>query len=276
MIEKKSQSKISFNFWFAVSLAVITSGALLFGLIILFQANLSLNKKIAEAKEAERPADIDIVILQESSCRDCASLNSLINAIKKENVKVNSEKTVEIASPEGKELIGKYSIAKAPALIVSGEIEKDANLKAIWPQLGEIKDGVFILRQVGAPYVLINSGEVRGRIKFVMLTDAGCGECYKVAQHEQILKQLGLPTQDQQIIDRQSAAGQKLITEYKIKLLPTIILTGDLEVYPPLIKVWPQVGTVEKDGAYVFREGVKQMGVYKDLTANQVIKPAAD
>jgi len=36
------------------------------------------------------------------------------------------------------------------------------------------------------------------------------------------------------------------------------------------------VGTVEKDGTYVFREGVKQMGIYKDLTTNKVIEPVVN
>lgn len=275
MTKKKYNRKFKFSISFSLTLVLVAIILLatLGGMFMSFRSNLSLDKKIAEAKEAARPADIDIVVLQESSCQDCFNLSPLIDIIKKENVKVNSEKTVEITSSEGVELISKYSITKAPTLVISGEIEKDARLKAMWPQLGEIKDDTFILRQVGAPYVLISSGDVKGRIKWAMLTDTSCSECYDVTIHEQILRRFGMPTQNQQVISSQLSDGKELIAKYKIKLLPTIILTGDVEAYPSLIKIWPQVGTIEEDGAYVFREGVKQMGIYKDLTVNEVIKP---
>ena len=278
MFEKKNKKRFEFSLslGLVVALAAIIWVAYLSGIFITFQSNLTLNEKIAEAKEAERPADISIVILQESSCQDCSNLTPLLDAIKKENVKINSEKTVEITSPEGMELINKYSITKVPALVISGEIEKEANLKAMWPQLGEVKEDTFILRQVGAPYVLIDSGDVIGRIKWVMLTDTSCTECYDVANHEIILKQFGVPTQDQQVINSQLSDGKELIAKYKIKLVPTIILTGDVGAYPSLINVWSQVGTIEEDGAYIFREGVKQMGIYKDLTTNEIIKPTTN
>lgn len=275
MTKKKYNRKFGFSISFSLTLALVAiiSLAYLSGMFMSLRSILSLDKKIAEAKETARPADIDIVVLQESSCQDCFNLNPLIDIIKKENVKVNSEKTVEITSSEGMELISKYSITKAPTLVISGEIEKDTRLKAMWPQLGEIKDDTFILRQVGAPYVLTSSGEVKGRIKWVMLTDTSCNECYDVTKHEQILRRFGVPIQDQQVISSQLSDGKELIAKYKIKLLPTIILTGDVEAYSSLIKIWPEVGTIEEDGAYVFREGVKQMGTYKDLTVNEVIKP---
>src|SRR5665811_2194818 len=100
--------------------------------------------------------------------------------------------------------------------------------------------------------------------------------CYDVANHEIILRQFGVPTQDQQVINSQLSDGKELIAKYKIKLVPTIILTGDVGAYPSLINVWSQVGTIEEDGAYIFREGVKQMGIYKDLTTNEIIKPTTN
>ncbi len=249
---------------------------LLIGLIISLQTNLSLNKKITEAAEAARPADLDIIVLRESSCQDCSDLTPLIDAVKKANVKINSEKIIGASDPEGKELISKYNIEKVPTLIISGELEKETSLETMWQQLGEIKNNSFILKEVGSPYVLTNSGEVKGRVKLVMLADESCQECYDVAKHKQILKKFGLPDQNPQIINSQLADGKELIAKYKIKLLPTIILTGDVETYQGLTKIWPEIGTIEKDGAYVFREGVKNMGTYKDLTANKVINQTAE
>lgn len=247
---------------------------LLLGLIISFQTISSLNKKIDEAAEAARPANLNIIVLKTSNCKDCSDLTPLINAIKKKNVKINSERTVDISDPEGIKLINRYGIKKAPTLIIGGELQKETSLKKMWEQLGEIKDNDFILRQVGAPYVLTNSGEVKGRIKLIMLTDDACKKCYDVKKHEQILKRFGLPVEGGQIIGSRTPDGKKLIAKYKIKLLPTIILTGDVGTYKELTKIWAEIGTIEKDGSYVFRDGVKRMGAYKDLVANKIISPA--
>lgn len=271
MFKKQLGKGFNLNFWLFLILANIFFGGLIIGVGISWRTNALLNKKIAETKEAERPADIDIVILQESNCQDCSDLSPLIEAIKKENVKINSEETVEIASSAGLELVNKYKITKVPTLIISGEIEKEANLKAMWPQLGEVKDNTFILTQVGAPYVLTSSGDVVGRVELIMLTDNSCRECYNVTQHEAILQRLGLKS-SKQIIDISSSRGKELVDKYNIKLLPTIILIGDVEVYSSIKSVWSKVGTVEDDGTYVFREGVKQTGTYKDLTTNEIVK----
>lgn len=275
MIEKKSkkQFNLNLNHRLTISLVAIMFLAILSGVFISSQTNSFLRNKIAKEKETTRPADIDIIVLQESSCQDCFNLSPLLDAIKKENVEVNSEKIIEMASLEGMEFVNQYNITKVPTLIISGEIEKDANLKALWPKLGEIQDNVFVLRQIGAPYVLTNSGDVFGRIKLTMLMDRQCSECYDVTQHQVILKQFGIFTQDQEVVDIGFSNGQKLADQYKIKLLPTFILSGDVEAYPLLKTIWPKVGTVEEDGAYVFREGVKQMGTYKDLITNIVVKP---
>lgn len=276
MIEKKPKKQFNFNLnsRLTIGLVAVMLLAIVFGLIISSQTNLFLRNKIAEEKEATRPASIDIIVLQESSCRDCFNLGPLLDAVKKENVEVNSEKIIEMTSLEGMKLINQYSIAKVPTLIISGEIEKDANLKALWPQFGEIQDGIFVLRQVGAPYVLASSGDIIGRVKLTMIMDKNCVECYDVTQHMIILRNFGIFTQDQKVLDISLSQGEELIDKYQIKLLPTFVLSGDVEAYPLLKTIWPKVGTVEEDGAYVFREGVKQMGTYKDLITNTVVKPA--
>lgn len=266
-----------FNSWLIIGSSAIIFISLVISLIVSGQTSILLNKKLAETKEQDRPAELEIVVLKDSKCQDCFDVQPLVDAIKKENTKINSEKTVEVESAEGAELVSKFNIAKVPTLIVTGEVQKDPNLKALWERMGEVKDNnTFILRQVGAPYVLASSGEVKGRIKVIMLTDKSCSECYQVTNHEVILRQFGLSLNDKETIDRDSADGQGLVSKYQIKFLPTLILIGEVGAYPTLKAVWPQVGTVEKDGTYVFREGVKQMGVYIDLTTNQVVKPEAN
>lgn len=278
MFKKKFLKRVDFNLmnWLFFLSAAIIFISLAIGLIIGGKTIFTLNQKIAAQgaqKAAQKPAELDLVIIGVSNCEECYEIKPMIEALKQNNVKINTEKTIESGSAEGQELIKKFNINKLPTLLLTGELEKDANLKNLWLKIGEIKDNTFVLRQVGAPYVLVESGEVVGQVRLIMLTDKSCQECYNVNEHQQILKQFGFPLTNTQTIDSGSAAGQKLISQYQIKLLPTIILTGELEVYPTLKAIWPQVGTVEKDGAYIFRVGVKTMGIYKDLNTNQVVKP---
>lgn len=274
-MEKTNKEKfgLSLNFWLLAVTTLVTLFSLAANFVFAGRTSLVLNKKIAEAEEAARPAEINLIVLKDSSCNDCVSLEPLINSIKQANVKITEEKIIEAANPESKELISKYQIAKLPGLIVGGEIEKEQALKELWSKLGEIKEGVFILRQLGAPYVLAGTGEVKGRISLVMLMDKSCQNCYDVTVHESILRTYGLSTAEQKVVEARLGDGPKLIKQYKIELLPTIILSGDLDAYPALKSVWPSVGTVEKDGTYVFRAGVKNMGVYKDLTTGQIVDP---
>lgn len=264
---------LKINFLFSANLAIIIFALIVVGLVILIMVNSALDKKIAMAEEEARAADITITILTDSSCDGCFNPNSLVKAIKKENVKVNLEKTIDINSSEGKELIAKFGIAKVPTMLVAGEIEKPAALKNLWNRLGDIKDNTFVLRQVGAPYIDLNSNQVRGMIKLVMLSDSSCVQCYNVSNHKAALRNLGILSPESETLDINLPDGQKLVNQYGIKMAPTIVLTGDIEAYPDLIAIWPQVGTVESDGAYVFRDGVKLMGAYRDLASNQVIEP---
>lgn len=137
-----------------------------------------------------------------------------------------------------------------------------ANITISWQTIGAVKKKIAVA--------------IAARPKLILLTDKSCTECYPVSIHEKILSGFNFVPQDKdkKTVDYQSTEGKKLIAKYQIKLIPTIILGGDISAYPKLQQVWQQVGTVEKDGAYVFRDGVQQMnfyGAYRDLTTGQII-----
>lgn len=264
--ELKLLSSMVLSVLFFVSLVI---GAVAFG-----QTNALLNEKMAENEEATRPAELELTIIQDLKCEDCFDLQILVEDIQKQNVKIVAEEAVDVLSEKGQELVEKFNIKQVPTLIISGELDKELSLKNIWPTIGEVMDKTFVLRQIGTPYVELDSGEVHGRVSLTILTDTSCTECYDPTVHKGILQRYGWPTNSQEVIDRQDAAGQALIQKYNIELMPTIILEGDIDAYQALKQLWPIVGTIEADGAYVFREGVKQMGAYKNLNTGQVIGSA--
>ena len=229
------------------------------------------DKKIAEVKEENRPANLETIIIKNQNCKECYDISLFIESLKQGQVKIVSERTVDADSQEGKDLIKQFNISKIPTIIAKGEINKFEQLKALLGQLGDSFQGnTFVLRRTGAPYILLPSGDLRGKVKLTEITASNCSSCYDVKLHEQVLNQFGIYLEDKKIVDESSAEGQNLIYKYNIKLLPTIILAGDVSAYDGIVSIWSQVGTVENN-AYIFREGVKQMGIYKDLPTGKIV-----
>lgn len=272
-ISIKNKFDLKLNFWFLTIFFIVILAVFLFNLGTVSAVNSFLGKRLAENEEAKRPANLEITVIKDSSCGDCFSVDSILETIKNENVSIISEKNLEAVDAEAIGIINKFKITKVPALLVAGELTKNQKLSDLLSKMGEIRDGTFVLAKIGAPYVLATSGDVRGRVKLTLLSDKSCEECYNVTQHDTILRNFGLNTEDQEIIDINSTEGKKLVKQYKIKLVPTFVLTGEVSEFPALLNVWPSVGTVEEDGSYVFREGVKQMGAYKDLNTGKSITP---
>ncbi|RJR31493.1 hypothetical protein C4569_02050 [Candidatus Parcubacteria bacterium] len=274
MKEKKPFLNFNLNFKFAAIVGFILLVSVIFGAVVTFKADLILKKRVADRLEQQKPAEIKITAITAAGCPECFNVKLFIDSIKKMNVRLIAEDSFEYDSEQSKALIGEYGITQVPTLIVTGDLEKNEEMKKFWTQFGGISGNAFVLKKVPAPYLELETGEVRGKVKITMLSDKNCKECYQVTNHLRILAGYGVPTADQQVLDIAASEGKKIQKEYAVLLVPTIIITGDVAAYQSIARVWPQVGTVEDDGAYVFREGVKQMGGYKDLKTGQVIKPA--
>ena len=233
-----------------------------------------VQRQAVAAAQASRPAELSLTLIQDSNCQDCSDLTPLIAAIQQQNPKIISQKNLAAGDPEAQQLISQYQIQQLPTLLVSGELDKNPELAKLWPSLGEIVAGVFVLKPSWPPYFDLASGQIRGQMEITLLMDRNCPGCYDVTKHLAILASFGLPTKQQKILDLALPEAQQLIKDYKIELVPTLILTGDLAVYQAFQKVWSQVGTTESDGHYIFRQGVSQMGTYRNLKTGQIITPA--
>lgn len=264
------KNDLKINYWFLLAVGAIIFISAAVTIFFFLKTNTIANQKLAVAAEAKRPATLDLTLITDDTCQDCFNINLVASSIAKENVKIKSQKTVDRASDEGKQLIAKYSIKKLPTLLAQGELDKDANLAQFFTKTGNINEDTFVFRQVGGPFVDADTGKVKGRVTLTLIPDITCAECYDVTQHELVLQQFGINTVGK-IADVKSAAGQALINKYGIKMVPAFVITGDTNEYPSLKTVWPEVGVIASDGAYVFTKGVPLMGTYKNLTTNKVI-----
>lgn len=244
-------------------------------LVLLFPNTRKL-LKIATEKEQTKPPTFTLTTIAPENCPECFTTAPLIDAIKKQNVTIGSEKFLNASDPEAQTLITQYTIEKLPTLIIKGAFEKQESLKKQLETIGTVIDDTFIWTNVQPPYKEIATGNVRGKFSVTYITDTTCKNCYDVMQHQQAMANLGLKVADDTVVDIRSTEGKKLRKHYTLTAVPTIILTGDLAVYAPLKPVWESVGTIEKDGAYVFRENgivAAAMGTYRNLITGKVIIP---
>lgn len=82
--------------------------------------------------------------------------------LKNANIKLNTSRAVDRSEEEAKTLINKYAIEKLPTLILREKF-KDDSLKAALLQAGDIDGDTFVLRQIGGPYVVAATGELKAK-----------------------------------------------------------------------------------------------------------------
>lgn len=216
-------------------------------------------------------------IVKDSSCEKCIDLGIVITGLKQTGMSIVSESVVERDSDKGKELIKKYNIEKLPTVILSKDFGAyGSEISGNWDQLGTIEeDGSYVTRLENPPYLDLATNKVRGLVSLTSLIDATCENCYEPDDlHKPILSRMGVVLEEDTRLDVSSAEGKALVDKYSIEGVPTIILEGDAEAYSILVKAWEDVGTVEDDGAYVFRNLDAIGQVYKDLAKDEVITPS--
>jgi hypothetical protein len=266
--------KVFINNKLSVFFVAILLINLLVGVGVLAKIDISLNQKIADIEEGQRPADLDIRLIKNSSCSECFDLTQVIDVIKKYNVNILSEEIIEYNSSEGQKLIADNNIKAVPFFVLEGELSKDPEVAKLLTQFGTVNEDNFVATNIPVPYFSLNTQEIFGKTNMIMLKDDTCAECYDVTAHKSIMENFGVYVVDEEILSIQTTKGRELMNKYNIDLLPTVILTGDVAAYNSLASIWSQVGSQEIDGAFILREGVKGMGIYKDLNTNQIIDPA--
>lgn len=225
-----------------------------------------VEKKIAEAKEMARPATIKLTKITASSCAECFNIDNAISILKTQNVKVDSEKTVEFNSPEGVSLIKKLGIKRLPAYTLTGEIGKK-NFEDFVKKNGTIKDDTFIFTQVNPVFIDSASQEPQGKVTVTYLLDSSCTQCVDPRVTGATFKESGIVITGQNEIEWDSVEGQDLISTYQITKLPTFILSSEINAYDNVKANASRIGTFQPDGTLVARNLNLP---YRDLEKGQI------
>lgn len=262
-----------FNFWYhkenpvtrlTVILAAIVLIFSLVGAFFLGRPAISAVKNIIKNyRDGYR-----LIIIRPENCVNCFDIYQVSDFLKDiKGIKYSRIKEYKAGSPNAELLIKTYKIKNLPTLILQGDVEK-LSLKEMMDEasIGAIDNKTFVYNNFFPPYYSLEEKKMRGEFNITYLTDKTCAKCYDVYLHDRALQNLYMKPAASSTIDMSSVEGKKAISDYKIKYVPTVIMMGDMDAYQNLKTLWQSVGTIEKDGAYIFREdGLKLMGTYKNI-----------
>lgn len=216
---------------------------------------------------------VAVTKIYDSSCGNCTDMNRLIADLERLSVKITDKKELDYNSNESKELISKYSIKIIPTIVLSSEIAAYEDiLPVILQSSTKETDSSYVMRAIMPPFRNLTSNKLEGFASLIELNDSSCSECYNVKTHESIARGFGVVLANITMYDINSSEGIVLLKKYNITKVPTILISPDADVYATFKLVWKDVGTVEKDGWFVFTHPeVFQGQKYKDLANNTVV-----
>lgn len=226
-----------------------------------------IDKNIAAAKEAARPANIKLTKVTTPDCIDCFNLNDAISILKKQNVSVGEEKAVLSNSAEGQSLIKQFGIKRLPTYIATGEVTKKT-IEGFIKANGEVKNNTFIFTKVTPVFVDTATKKEMGKVVATILTDPTCTQCIDPKLTVEAYKKAGVKITDEKEVIWNSAEGQALISQYKVTKLPTFLLSKDIDFYDEVKTNWTRIGTVENDKTYVARNLFLP---YRDVDKGQIL-----
>lgn len=232
--------------------------------------------RLANEREAAKPPTFSVVIVAVENCPTCFNPSVLVSTLRQQGVEVIEERTVQESDDEAKALIEAMQPERLPFLVMKGAFTKNEQLKKQLETLGTVTEDTFVWTKMRAPYKERATGNVRGEFSVTYLTDSACTTCYDVMRHEQAMGNIGLTTSNDRVIDIRTAEGRALQKKYAITAVPTVLFSGDLDVYDGLKTIWEGVGTIDTDGTYVFRENgivAARMGIYRNMRTGKIVTP---
>ena len=208
-----------------------------------------INKNMAAAKEAARPANVKIVKITTPNCQDCFNVDGAVLDFKKLNVKVAEEKSYVFDSPEAKAKISQLGIKKLPTYLVTGEVIKQTIADFVKTN-GEIKDNTFIFTKLSPVFIDTTTGQEMGRVTATLITDSSCSQCPDLKLVIDNFQKAGVKIKDLKELSFNSLDGRRLINQYKITKIPTFIFSPEFDLYDAIKAAWANFGTVEEDKTY--------------------------
>lgn len=227
-------------------LAVLLGTGALIGLTTV--SGLSLADR--EAKETARPANMVVTTIASPSCTDCFPLDSVLASLASQPVNLEEHRTVSFPSDEATGLISTYNIQRLPAIILTGETDKE-NVRSFLSSIADVRNGAMVWTPPQPVYMDAATGEEIGRVSITVIRDASCSECTDPSNTIAQLERMGVRQESLTMLDWKTSEAQQLIGTYALTAVPALILSSEAGLYPPVVQAWTGFGTTTEDGTFV-------------------------
>jgi len=243
----------------------LTLGLLLV-LAVFYAGNIFLINKVSN-NLIDKPVKLSFMVLEppEDKCDgNCFNADKIGEVVKASHNIEYKTITLAYSNTLAKEYIKKYNIKTLPAIVISGDI-KNEKIQSAWKALtGEERNNSIVMENL-LPYFDIEQNTTKGILEAILIKDSSCTDCFNEEQYLKDLKKFGLIIGKSTIYDFNSDKGLELVKKYKIKKLPTFLLSPNTTDYSGFKDSWTTVGTIENDGWYIFRSVEKLNLKYKEL-----------
>lgn len=249
--------------------------AMLSGDLLLRNSRAAIAMKVSAQEEAAKPAEIKLTLIAPMGCPKCVNGEELLQTIEKQNVRILDSQVFPADSAEAVNLINTYDIKRLPAIIVTGEYGKE-NVREDFAKFGGEEKNQNLVIQTNRPvYFDLASQGAAGLVDVIYLADSGCKDCYDPQTHKPILANtFGVTINTEKTVDASSTEGRALIKKYALAEVPTLLLSTEARAYEGLVGIWKQVGSIESDGEFIFRQNsALGSAVYKNLKTGKIVRP---
>lgn len=191
-------------------------------------------------KEAEKPAIVEITLVNPTNCAKCSTLREELDSLKLLNIEIGKENTV--SGNDAERLISKYSIKKLPAIVVTGQVEKlsmEGFRKA---------DDALVAEASFPPYQDAITKQVKGTVRATVINAPDCKECPNMTILLNGLEGSNVVFSERTMLDADDA--KDLIQQYNVSVLPALVMSSEFNEYE-FSNNWNQLGHIASDGSYV-------------------------
>ena len=215
---------------------------------------------------------VNVIEIKAPNCKRCNNMTKFREWLPHRCV-VEKYLSADYNTELAQQLIEKYNIKRLPAVVLDPDAGLYELLKEEWGSFGTIEeDGYFIARNITIPFYDVDDGKIKGIVDITYIYDPLCEDCYNYSLHRETLKRFGVIIGKETVLPRYAPEAAILMNKYNIIAVPTFIASPDLKYYPALMKIWNQVGTIEEDGYFVFRNMEKMPErIYIDTQTNKKV-----
>ncbi|MFQ5406256.1 MAG: hypothetical protein ACE5DI_03820, partial [Candidatus Micrarchaeia archaeon] len=188
-----------------------------------FDANATFESAVGEISSPVPvvPPKVSIIRIVTALCSDCFDIDPVVELVKSQGLDVIKEREVLLSSSEGKALVSKYGIAKAPTVVVTGETNYSEDWLSFWKDFGDLKeDGAVVFNKQTPIYVDAVSGQQRGRVEAVFIGDESCSVCVNYEVVVDQLKQIGVKISGSRKMNYRDGEGAMFVEKYNITQVP--------------------------------------------------------